>query len=139
MLLRSVNAALKRDTGALFAVKRMDKKLIKHKNRYKSCAIEVRFADCSSGGDTSRAPACGDRVVVIGTRRSAVAVPDRETSSERHRRDSFLSIGLAPFQVDALKHLKSRFICGLHYTYSTKDEVCLVLDLLHGKDTRLQR
>jgi len=61
----SVNAALKKDTGALFAIKRMDKKLIKHKNRYKSCAIEV----------------------------------------------------------DALKHLKSRFICGLHYTYATKDEV----------------
>ena len=52
----------------------MDKKLIKHKNRYKSCAIEV----------------------------------------------------------EALKALKSSFIAGLHYTYQTKDDVCLVLDLMVG-------
>ena len=37
----SVYAAVKKDTGALLATKRMDKKLIKHKNRYKSCFTEV--------------------------------------------------------------------------------------------------
>ena len=58
----------------LVAIKRMDKKLIKHKNRYKSCFTEF----------------------------------------------------------DALKALSSPFVCGLHYTYQTKDDVCLVLDLLHG-------
>ena len=52
----------------------MDKKLVKHKNRYKSCFTEF----------------------------------------------------------DALKALSSPFVCGLHYTYQTKDDVCLVLDLLHG-------
>ena len=41
----SVNAALKKDTGHLFAVKRMDKKLIKHKNRYRSCTTEVRRSE----------------------------------------------------------------------------------------------
>ena len=55
-------------------MQRMDKKLIKHKNRYKSCAIEV----------------------------------------------------------EALKGLKSDFIAGLHYTYQTKDDVNLVLDLMLG-------
>ena len=38
----SVYAAVKKDTGALLAIKRMDKKLIKHKNRYKSCDIETK-------------------------------------------------------------------------------------------------
>ena len=70
----AVHAAVKKDTGALLAIKRMDKKLIKHKNRYKSCFTEVT----------------------------------------------------------ALKAMASGFVCGLHYTYQTKDEVCLVLDLLHG-------
>ena len=37
----AVHAAVKKDTGALVAIKRMDKKLIKHKNRYKSCWTEV--------------------------------------------------------------------------------------------------
>ena len=70
----SVCAAVKKDTGALLVIKRMDKKLIKHKNRYKSCFTEVI----------------------------------------------------------ALKSMSSAFVCGLHYTYQTKDHVCLVLDLLHG-------
>ena len=52
----------------------VDKKLIKHKNRYKSCYTEQ----------------------------------------------------------SALKMLSSRFVCGLHYCFQSKDEVCLVLDLLHG-------
>ena len=69
-----VSAAVKRDTGAVYAVKRMDKKLIKHKNRYKSCEMEA---------------AC-------------------------------------------LKSVRSRFVCGLHYTFQTDAEVCLVLDMLHG-------
>ena len=62
------------DTGRVFAVKKIDKRLIKHKNRYRSCNTEV---------------AC-------------------------------------------LKAVESPFICCLHYTYQTKDDVCLVLDLLHG-------
>ena len=70
----SVNAALKKDTGMLLAIKRMDKKLIKHKNRYRSCMTEF----------------------------------------------------------EALKAITSRFICGMHYTYQTKDDVCIALDLLHG-------
>jgi len=70
----AVNAAVKKDTGCLVAIKRMDKKLIKHKNRYKSCYTEQ----------------------------------------------------------SALKMLSSRFVCGLHYCFQSKDEVCLVLDLLHG-------
>ena len=70
----SVYAALKKDSGILLAIKRMDKKLIKHKNRYKSCFTEF----------------------------------------------------------DALKAMSSPFVCGLHYTFQTKDDVCLVLDLLHG-------
>ena len=37
----AVHAAVKKDTGALLAIKRMDKKLIKHKNRYKSCFTEI--------------------------------------------------------------------------------------------------
>ena len=68
----AVHAAVKKDTGALLAIKRMDKKLIKHKNRYKSCFTEF----------------------------------------------------------SALRALTSSFVCGLHYTYQTKDDVCLVLDLL---------
>lgn len=70
----SVCAALKKDTGAIYAVKKMDKKLIKAKNRYKSCHVEV----------------------------------------------------------ESLKAIHSRFICGLHYCYQTPTDVCLVLDLLHG-------
>ena len=70
----AVHAAVKRDTGCLVAIKRMDKKLIKHKNRYKSCFTE---AEC-------------------------------------------------------LQQMSSAFVCGLHYTFQTKDDVCLVLDLLHG-------
>ena len=70
----SVCAAVKKDTGALLAIKRMDKKLIKHKNRYKSCLTEVT----------------------------------------------------------ALKAMTSMFVCGLHYTYQTRDDVCLVLDLVQG-------
>ena len=70
----SVNAAIKKDTGILLAVKRMDKKLIKHKNRYKSCNTEM----------------------------------------------------------NALQSLSSPFVCGLHYSYQTPQDVCLVLDLLHG-------
>ena len=70
----SVCAALKKDTGAIYAVKKVDKKLIKAKNRYKSCHVEV----------------------------------------------------------ESLKAIHSRFICGLHYCYQTPTDVCLVLDLLHG-------
>mmetsp|Transcript_26241 Transcript_26241/g.66648 ORF Transcript_26241/g.66648 Transcript_26241/m.66648 type:complete len:647 (+) Transcript_26241:129-2069(+) len=70
----AVHAAVKRDTGILLAIKRMDKKLIKHKNRYKSCYTEQ----------------------------------------------------------SCLQALTSDFVCGLHYSYQTKDDVCLVLDLLHG-------
>jgi len=70
----AVHAALKKDTGALLAIKRMDKKLIKHKNRYKSCFTEI----------------------------------------------------------NALRAMSSPFVCGLHYSYQTKDDVCLVLDLLQG-------
>ncbi|KAL1528188.1 hypothetical protein AB1Y20_009547 [Prymnesium parvum] len=70
----SVNIGMKKDTGRMYAVKRMNKKLIKHKNRYRSCHAEV---------------AC-------------------------------------------LKAMSSQFICGLHYTYQTAEDVCLVLDLLHG-------
>ena len=66
----SVCAAIKRDTGQMFAIKRMDKKLIKHKNRYRSCNAEC---------------AC-------------------------------------------LKAITSPFVCGLHYAYQTRDDVCLVLD-----------
>ena len=71
----SVCAALKKDTGVIYAVKKMDKKLIKAKNRYKSCHVEV----------------------------------------------------------ESLKAIHSRFICGLHYCYQTPTDVCLVLDLLHGR------
>jgi hypothetical protein len=55
----SVNAAVKKDTGLMLAIKRMDKKLIKHKNRYRSCNTEI----------------------------------------------------------DALRAMSSRFICGLHFSY----------------------
>ena len=36
------------------------------------------------------------------------------------------------FEVESLKAIHSRFICGLHYCYQTPTDVCLVLDLLHG-------
>jgi hypothetical protein len=52
----------------------MDKKLIKHNNRYKSCFTEK----------------------------------------------------------DCLQQTSSAFVCGMHYAFQTKDEVCLVLDLLQG-------
>ena len=70
----AVHAAVKRDTGLLCAIKRMDKKLIKHKNRYKSCYTEI----------------------------------------------------------ECLKEMASPYVCGMHYSFQTKEDVCLVLDLLHG-------
>ena len=70
----AVHAAMKRDTGMLCAIKRMDKKLVKHNTRYRSCFTEK----------------------------------------------------------DCLQQTSSAFVCGVHYAFQTKDEVCLVLDLLQG-------
>jgi serine/threonine protein kinase len=35
-------------------------------------------------------------------------------------------------EIMALQALSSPFVCGLHYSYQTPHDVCLVLDLLHG-------
>lgn len=37
----SVKAAIKQDTGQVYAIKAMNKRLVKHKNRFKSCYTEV--------------------------------------------------------------------------------------------------
>ena len=38
----SVKAAIKQDTGQVYAIKAVNKQLVKHKNRYKSCYTEMR-------------------------------------------------------------------------------------------------